>query len=136
MHKHSNLLGMLGLAPFLALPFYTLTASISQFEALSYFMTYSAIILSFLGGIHWYDAQTRTQSTEQLYAAMLPSICGWLSISLFDATTALAILAVSFALILLYDYLRLAMTPAYRQLRSFLTSIVIGSHLVMIWINQ
>lgn len=134
MHKHSNLLGMLGLTPFLALPFYILTGSISQFEALGYYTTYSAIILSFLGGVHWYDAQVRTQSTEQLYVAMLPSIVGWLSISLFDSTVTLSVLASSFVLLLMYDFQRLDMSAHYRQLRSTLTGVVTGSHLAMIWL--
>lgn len=132
--KDMQWLGAAGLMPFMGLPFMYIAGHISKFETSAYFVTYSAIILSFLGGIHWWDAYTRTQSRSQLYIAMLPSIAAlFLSIA-FSAFTAICLLALCFLLQLIYDLYKLEADQMYRQLRSMLTGIVIGCHFVMLWL--
>lgn len=134
MQKHMNLLGGAGLLPFAGIPTLILLMQLSYYEGFGLFTLYSAIILSFLGGVHWYDAINRTSSTSQLYIAMLPSIIAWLAIGFTHGASTLLLLANSFLLLLLYDFKQLAMTPAYSRLRAVLTGVVIGSHLVMLWL--
>ena len=135
MQKHSDILGALGLLPFIGLPMLVLLQAMSFYEAHGLFTQYSAIILSFLGGIHWYDAQQRTNSTAQLYLAMLPSIIAWLVIGFAYGVVALMMLAVSFGLVLIYDFVKLPMTSQYQRLRVSLTGVVIGCHCIMMWLS-
>ena len=135
MQKHSDFLGALGLIPFVSLPILVLLHSMSLYEAQGLFAYYSAVILSFLGGVHWYDAHNRSHSTSQLYIAMLPSIIAWLSIGLSHGILTIMVLAASFGLLLRYDFVQLKMTPEYQRLRIVLTGVVIGCHGFMIWLS-
>lgn len=135
MQKHADYLGIMGLLPFLCLPTFVLLQQISLFEAQGIFCYYAAVILSFFGGIHWYDALNRSKSVFQIYFAMLPSIIAWMAISFSYGVFTMAVLAVSFGGILLYDFMLLHMTPAYQRLRIILTGIVTGCHLFMIWLS-
>ncbi len=134
LQRDMAFLGIAGLIPFLFLPLAYLWGLVSRFEVTAYFADYSAIILSFLGGIHWWDALTRSQDRSQLYIAMLPSIIAWLSITLLSGKLMLLVLAIAFLLMLTYDLHKLKADVAYRQLRSMLTGIVVGCHLIMLWL--
>ncbi|XOV78433.1 MAG: DUF3429 domain-containing protein [Aestuariibacter sp.] len=134
MQKHGNFLGLLGLFPFIALPLLVIGNQLSLFEAVGYFTQYSAVILSFLGGIHWYDSFTRTHNPLQLYIAMLPSIVAWLSLVFLNGTPAMVVLAAAFVLMLFYDQKTLDMTPAYFRMRQKLTGVVVGCHAIMVWL--
>lgn len=129
-----NLLGAAGLFPFIGLPALILSMQLSYYEGFGLFTLYSGIILSFLGGVHWYDAINRTSSVTQIYVAMLPSIIAWLAIGFTHGGSTLILLVNSFLLVLLYDFKQLKMTPAYSRLRAVLTGVVIGSHLFMLWL--
>ena len=135
MQKHADYLGIMGLLPFLCLPVLVLLQQISLFEAQGLFCYYAAVILSFFGGIHWYDALNRSKSVLQLYVAMLPSIIAWITISFSYGIWTLGVLSLSFGGILLFDFMLLTMTPAYQRMRIMLTGIVIGCHLFMIWLS-
>lgn len=135
MQKHADLLGALGLIPFLGLPALVMMNQISLYEAQGLFSQYAAVILSFLGGIHWYDAFNRSHSVSQLYLSMLPSIIAWLAIAFSYGTWSIAVLSISFGILLMYDFISLKMTSDYQRLRIVLTSVVIGCHLYMIWLS-
>lgn len=135
MQRHADFLGALGLVPFVALPVMVMLQQMSLYEAQGLFTQYGAVILSFLGGIHWYDAHQRNQSIHQLYLSMLPSIVAWLAIGFSYGTWAIVILSVSFGLVLIYDFIELKMTPAYQRLRIVLTGVVVGCHCFMIWLS-
>ena len=110
---------------------------LTSMQAQIAFTQYSAVILSFFGGIHWYQAICEPKNSHQLYVAMLPSISAWLSMLIFDIKITLFVLSVSYLLILMYDkhYLRLPkqLVIGYTKMRLNLTTVVIVSHMLMIW---
>ena len=134
MTKHMNFLGAAGLIPFVGLPLLLLLQLVSVQEGVAWFTLYSAVILSFLGGIHWYDALNRTSSVSQLYIAMLPSIIAFAVLLFTQGVTALLMLKVSFLALLLYDFKQLQMNAHYLRLRTLLTGVVVGCHIAMLWL--
>lgn len=134
MQSKANLLGLLGLIPFVSLPLLVIINTLSLYEATGYFTQYSAIILSFLGGIHWYDSLQRTNKPLQMYLAMLPSIVGWLALILLSGSMALVVLSISFLMVILVDRKLLNMPSAYMKMRDRLTGVVVGCHAIMIWL--
>jgi len=107
--------------------------------ALHGLLTYGAVILSFLGGIHWGAAMTRSISQTdhridagRLGISVVPSLVGWASL-LLDARYGLALLAVGFAANLLLDIrsTRQGLVPPwYRGLRQPLTMVVVVALIV------
>lgn len=139
MPKLANLLGYAGLIPFIGLPLLSLLGIIDKNLAYIYFVQYSAIILSFFGGIHWFDAITNNNGKQhQLLVAMLPSIVAWLSLICLTGTWLLCVLSVAYIGILMYDKYVLALPKRllfeYISLRVILTSVVVLTHLAMAWI--
>lgn len=138
MHFSAKLLGYAGLLPFIGLPVLIVSGMLSYFQGYTYFVQYSAIILSFFGGIHWLDALQNKRSDHQLYVAMLPSIVAWLALIFFSGNTLLSILSVAHIGILMYDKYVLALERDilldYTFLRTMLTTIVVLSHLFMAYL--
>ena len=132
--SHAEFLGLMGLIPFLGLPIFTLLEAISLYEGLSFFSQYSAIILSFLGGVIWFDGITNQKSIWQLYIAMLPSIIGWISLIILPPKICIIILMVSFLALLVLEQKSLTSALWYFRLRVRLTTMAIGGHLMMIWL--
>lgn len=101
-------LGGLGALPFVCLSIATLTASARFTPMLSFaLLTYGAVILSFLGGIRWGLAISRTSESEiklfrQLGLSVAPSLLAWAAL-LTPAGTAHVILAVGFVVMLVVD---------------------------------
>ena len=129
-----KILGYLGLIPFIFFPTHELLNLnlITSMQANMGFVQYSAIILSFFGGLHWYQALCEPKNSHQIYIAMLPSIVGWSSLFLFDIKITLFVLSVSYLLILMYDKFYLALPKHiiidYTKMRLILTSVVISCH--------
>lgn len=120
-------LGYAGLIPFVGL-----AAQASNPEAVSAFMAYSAVILSFLGGVHWGVAMRDSQfaSSSRLVLCMLPSLLGWLSL-LLPTLMGLGLGTLAFALWWAWD--RTVLEDAdYRRLRLHLTVVVVLSHLYVL----
>jgi hypothetical protein len=134
MQKHANFLGLAGLIPFIALPLLVIGNHMSLFEASGYFTQYSAIILSFLGAVHWYDAIKRSHNPVQLYIAVLPAIIAWVSLVILNGSVAMSVFGASFLLMLYYDQRTLEMPPAYGRMRQKLTGVVVGCHAIMLWL--
>lgn len=130
-----KLLAYAGLLPFIFLPLFSYAEFISYFYSFQYFVQYSAIILSFFGGIHWYDALINNRVNHQLYVAMLPSIVAWLSLVFLNGNVLLGALSCAFIAMLMYDKYTLIMEKAkviaYTKLRLALTTVVVVSHLAM-----
>lgn len=139
MPKHAGLLGYFGLIPFFAIPVAVLMEVLSYPQAFAFFTQYSAIILSFFGGIHWYAAITEPKYSHQLYVAMLPSIVAWLALILFADARTLGVLSLAYIAVLMYDKYTLQMSPSlvieYTRLRVFLTTLVVISHVVMVGLS-
>ncbi len=135
MHSSAKFLGYAGLIPFIGLPLLVFLNVLDRYQGFLYFVQYSAIILSFFGGIHWLDALQNRRKNHQLYVAMLPSIIAWLSLLFLDGETLLSTLSVAYIAILMYDKYVLAMDKDilidYTTLRVVLTTVVVLSHLFM-----
>lgn len=97
--------------------------------ALKAFLLYSAVILSFLGGIRWGRAMGCGGPGPVYVLAVLPSL--WAFPALFlPPLYALASLALGFALALWFDTRAdtLPATPGFRRLRMAISTAVIASH--------
>jgi hypothetical protein len=135
MHIQFKILGYLGLIPFIAMPVFIGLGLIGYAQGFMSFVQYSAIILSFFGGIHWFDALSENRHDQQVYVAMLPSIIAWLSLVFLEGSILLMVLSVSYIAILMYDKYTLKMQKEtivqYTTLRVIVTSLVVLSHLLM-----
>lgn len=135
MIKLSHTLGYAGLIPFVFLPLFMVNGQLAFFEGTLYFTQYSAIILSFLGGVLWYDGLQKPGSNPQLMIAMLPSVIGWLSLVLLPPVIIIWVLTFALLAVLIYDHIALKTPPeGYLKLRVRLTSITLGTHLTMLWL--
>lgn len=138
MHKSAKILGYAGLTPFISLPILALLEQLSSYLAFTYFVQYSAIILSFFGGIHWLDALQNKRQNHQLYVAMLPSIVAWSALIFLQGNSLLSALSVAYIGILMYDKYVLALERDilidYTFMRTVLTSVVVCSHLLMAYV--
>lgn len=133
-------LGCAGLIPFLAGAVCIYVAPVLwQALAIKAFIFYSAVILSFLGGIHWgvamsQDAPDTRAFSIRLVLSMVPSLLAWPSLLLnYDA--AALVLMVGFLLVRLYE--RQASSAQrlprwYQNLRSLLTVVVVLCHLAVL----
>lgn len=137
MQNTAKLLGYAGLLPFILIPVFIIIGLMDAYIGYLHFVQYSAIILSFMGGIHWFDALQNRRKNHQLFASMLPSIVAWLSLVFLDGTVLLSILSLSHLGVLVYDKYVLALEKdiliEYTQLRVLLTTVVVISHLIMVY---
>jgi hypothetical protein len=130
-------LGALGAIPFVFFALAGLFVETSFLEPAHFSLaTYGAIILSFLGGIHWGLAIADADQNEnngatfaRLAISVVPSLVGWGAL-LLSRPIGLAILAAAFLVMLLFDLhaSRKKQTPAwYPKLRRPLTVVVVAS---------
>jgi hypothetical protein len=103
------LLGAGGALPFIGL---TLAAlfHIEPFgrQPVEVLAIYGAVILSFMGAIHWGLAMARgldgkTDVTNGYVVSVLPALLGWFVLSFLPVVLTLRVLAATFALLLAYD---------------------------------
>ena len=100
----AKLLGYAGLIPFLTfsigcwlpLPYVT--------DALSVLIAYAAVILSFMGAIHWGAAMSSTGNKRNQYflVSVSPALVAWVAL-ITPAVPSLTILLFGFILLYLYD---------------------------------
>ena len=126
-------LGASGLIPFLAgaVALWTLPPAHAE-TATAALIGYAAVILSFMGAIHWGLAMKTSSATDSArwYAlGVLPALVGWFAL-LLPSLPALILLTVAFTSVYLLDRVavsaRLA-PPWYQRLRLPLTLIVVAS---------
>ncbi|MFC0268711.1 DUF3429 domain-containing protein [Kushneria aurantia] len=134
------LLGAAGLIPFIGLAALVMLGDARwQAVALQAFLYYSAVILSFLGGVHWgvamsLDREGSHAFNSRLLVAMAPSLLAWPALML-DAQFGLLALMIGFLLIRLYEAQgdSIARLPAwYTALRTLLTVVVVTTHLALL----
>ncbi len=132
--RAASWLGALGLMPFVAL---SLACAVidgpGKNEALFALAAYGAVILSFLGGVHWGlalagsgAAQNGRELFRRLTYSVLPALIGWVAL-LLPTPANLLTLSVAFLILLAYDFVasRANRAPAwYPTLRWPLTLIV------------
>ena len=127
-------LGFSGLIPFLA----GALATLPVMEALRPFgvtllLAYGAIILSFMGGVHWGVAMLRDDPDSRALAASVVSSLVALPAALIGGAAGLLILAAGFAGLLFYDTQEASAgrLPAwYPLLRRPLTAVVVACLLI------
>ena len=100
----AKLLGYAGLIPFITfsigcwvpLPYVT--------DALSVLIAYAAVILSFMGAIHWGVAMSATgkKHSQHLVISIVPALAAWIAL-ITSAIPALTILLLGFIALYLYD---------------------------------
>jgi hypothetical protein len=99
-------LGAAGLLPFLGLALAALIlGGAASATALRALLAYGAVILSFLGGIHWglaIAAPATQRLTAWLCLSIIPSLLAWVAL-LLPAPAGLLLLAASIAAMLLPD---------------------------------
>lgn len=121
-------LGLAGVLPFAAAALATLGGGPAGAFAGGALLAYGAVILSFLGGIHWGLAIDRGQAGyRRLGVGVLPSLVGWAAL-LAGGAWGLALLAAAFLLVLVAD-VRLTRDGAapgwFPRLRVVLTNAVV-----------
>ena len=131
-------LGLAGLLPFIGGSVAAWGApTVWQISAIYGFTYYSAVILSFLGGVHWGSALQvpRGNNARRLLLAMVPSLIAWPAL-LFSPVTGLWVLLAGFVLIGGYDISREGregFAAWYLKLRCVLTAVVAVCHLAVLW---
>ena len=135
--RAASWLGALGAVPFVFFAILGLVLEDADREQASFVLAaYGAVILSFLGGIHWGLAiadfgcrPLEGASYRRLTLSVVPSLVGWLALVL-PLAAGLLILALAFLLMLFVDWraTRQGEAPAwYPKLRWPLTTAVAAS---------
>lgn len=127
-------LGWMGLLPFLgALGAWGLGGFLDDPQTLGFalkaFLVYSALILSFLGGLRWGRVMSAGAAESGYVLAVLPSLWAFPALWL-PPPYALLALALGFALVLWFDTQAdtLPATPGFRTLRRRITLAVLLGH--------
>ncbi|RTR03816.1 DUF3429 domain-containing protein [Halomonas nitroreducens] len=130
-------LGLAGLLPFVA----SLAAAWWgpppwQGVAIHAFLGYAAVILSFLGGVHWglalgTLAPGSVAFRRRLGMAVLPSLVAW-SALLLEPLPGTWLLVAGFVLLRAFEVGTTGLPAWYRRLRSALTLGVVACHLLLI----
>ncbi len=124
-------LGFAGVLPF-AITAVNLHSGWPLFDgfALQVFIVYSAVILSFLGGIRWgLAARTEQAPASEYVIAIAPSLVAVTAVLLPRPHWQVLVLAAGFAAVGLVDHLRPAGMPTWlHDLRWQLTLLVVSMH--------
>ena len=127
------LLGFSGALPFVLASLLAWAGPPSSPLALRSLAIYGAVILSFMGGVHWGLAMAQGQlSLRRLGVSVLPALVAWPA-ALAGGVAGLLVLAAAFAVLLAYDVtvVRKGLAPDwYPALRLPLTLVVIISLLM------
>jgi len=134
------MLGLAGLLPFVAtaLGAWWAPGAWSVF-AIQAFVYYSAVILSFLGGIHWglamgRDAPKSPAFRGRVMLSMVPSLMAWPAL-LWGGAPGTALLMLGYIAVRGYEASAtgsVGLPEWYRGLRNVLTVVVVACHLAVI----
>ncbi|MBX9608969.1 MAG: DUF3429 domain-containing protein [Gammaproteobacteria bacterium] len=127
------LLGFGGLIPFVGLALLAARAPAMAPPYLAALETYAAVILSFVGALHWgYAVRTNARgplATLQYIYSVLPSLAGWFALHLATAAT-LRVQAATFVACFVADLAlaeREALPRWFLRLRAALTTVAAAS---------
>ena len=122
-------LGWSGVLPFaLAVATAMVIPPAAEFAA-AVFVSYGAVILSFLGGARWGRALAGSAGPERFVEAVLPSLIGFAALLLLHvAWMALSLLAIGFAIWLVIDQRDPLWSPAYKRMRMGISVVVLLLH--------
>lgn len=97
-----RMLGYAGVAPVLCLLVVAWSDSQWQQQALTLACTYGALILSFLGGIHWGFATSGVASMKHFMVSVIPSLWAWAALASPDLYTVSGLI-IGLVLFLLFE---------------------------------
>jgi len=123
-------LGYLGILPFILGIILLLDTGYAQM-ALAGIKNYAAVILTFIGAIHWGRAMD-THNPGLLPMSIVPSLVAWCALFMMPRY-ALPVLMVGFILLFIFDYRQYQDTPWFQRLRTHLT-VSVGGLLMLRWI--
>lgn len=127
---------VIGLTAAGALPFVALAVigfvggPLWQAEGLNALLTYGAVILAFMGAIHWglvLSPDAVTEPTASLLAGVIPALVGW-GATMLPPSLGFIVLALAFVAVLGFDFvaIRNAVAPSwYGRLRLPVTLVVV-----------
>ena len=129
LQQLAKILGYAGLIPFVVFSLGTWVTLPMVKDAHFILLTYAAVILSFMGAIHWglAMAQQRGKENIQLGLSVLPALLGW-SALLIPPIYAYSVLIVSFSALCMADKYTAdqALVPNwYVPMRVVLTTVVV-----------
>jgi len=131
VQQRATWLGYLGTIPFMAAGL--LATDLSPVNILFSIQTYGAIILTFIGAIHWGRA-INNNTPSLLLISIIPSLIAWVSL-LIPANYGLPLLISGFLSVIIFDYQQYSSLTWFRKLRMRLTLIVCSALLVSWLIN-
>ncbi|KXS39771.1 MAG: hypothetical protein AWU55_146 [Halomonadaceae bacterium T82-2] len=132
--------GVVGLFPFvLATAGVYVAPVLWQALAIKVFLFYSALTLTFLGGVHWgvamsLDRESSPAFSMRLWVSLMPGLLGWAAL-MIEYRLATLVLMIGFWLLRLYERTddSLARLPGwYQGLRSLLSPVVVACHLAVV----
>jgi hypothetical protein len=127
-----RVLGLAGLLPFWLPVLLSIDPGIPVTSLLTAQKLYAAVILSFLGGVHWgmTVADSRISSWTRIGWSVTPSLIGWIG-ALLSGAQAITVLALGFAVAAGVDMnIFSGQALWYRRLRMVLSAGAIGALLV------
>ena len=136
----AQILGWLGIIPFIICILFTFFYSNIDFKARDIGIAYSSIVLSFLGAVHWGLLFENTKEEPKVIISrwlwgVTPSLIAWLGLSIMiilnSYKTASIILALGYAVSFVFDYKVLSDYQWYKKLRVYLTIIALLSTLII-----
>lgn len=130
-------LGIAGLIPFVGLSgIIVLNAHLPASDAWRALTLFGAVVLSFSGGVQWGLSMARGAVSSDYAASVLPALVAWFAVAFMPPRPATTMLAIGFALLLLYDLARVRRGEApawYAVLRRWLTAIVLAALLIALF---
>jgi glutaredoxin len=128
VRRTAQWLGYLGALPFIACALLALFAdSGAQDAALQALLGYAAVILSFVGALHWtrgLQAGVAAMGTRLLLVSVLPALLGWIALMLPWPEAGL-LMAVGFTVMYLFDRRAWRAQPWFQRLRLHLSATAI-----------
>lgn len=130
-------LGIGGLIPFVGLAaVIVLNQKLPAADAWRALTLYAAVILSFMGGVHWGRAMASDEPSfahPAYVVSVIPALIAWFAVAFLPPRPASTVMAIGFAALLVYDLatVKRGQFPSwYGPLRIWLTSIVLTSFAV------
>lgn len=124
-----RLLAWSGTLPFIAALALAMLQPDSRPAALSAFVAYGAVILSFLGGARWGSGLARSAPPLRFVEAVLPSLLAVAALLLVHRPAwSVSLLAAGFAAWMLVDVFDAQWTRDYRHLRLQISILVLALH--------
>ncbi len=121
----AEIIGYMGLLPlFIGLALVGFGPDIYKLQALALFISYAALILSFLGGVNWGRALSHN-NPKYYVASILPTLWAFVAL-IFAPLISLVMLTIGFVALLAYDVKHMS-RGWFFDLRVSLTTVVVLS---------